>query len=107
MREEVEELKKELNEVKEQSLAMSILHDYKVTKIALISVIILLIIALAVQSIVFAIIINGKNSNKDYETGWEEVEETREQIIEDSNDISNSSIINGDAYGENYSKKNN
>lgn len=29
MREEVEELKKELNEVKEQSLAMEILQDYK------------------------------------------------------------------------------
>lgn len=94
MREEVMEMKTELEELKEQSLAKMILEDYKKTNVRMFFIIIALLIAWFITIFLF---VNHINT-----TGYEMIEtNTKTQEISDIETIENSNIINGDMYGEN------
>ena len=90
LKEEVLEMKKEVQEVKEQSLALDILQDYK--KANKRQFIIILVI-LTMWFITIGYLVYTLNDIGTTET-------TTSQEIEDVNTIENSNITNGDIYGE-------
>lgn len=98
MREELMAVKKEINELKEQSFAMELLKDSKNANkricFSFTAVIIMLIIGYFATVALFLHYISI--------TGYEEITtNTRTQEITDIDTIENSNIINGDMYGEN------
>lgn len=89
MREEVEELKKELNKVKEQSLAMEILKEQKKSNKRLF---IALIVILCMWFATLGYLIYVLNDIGTIETIQE---------VEDVDTIGGNVVNNGDVYGEN------
>ena len=89
MREEVEELKKELNEVKEQSWAMEVLHDYKAANKRLF---IALTVVLCMWFATIGYLVYTLNDIGTIETIQE---------VEDVDTIGGNVVNNGDVYGEN------
>lgn len=89
MREEVEELKKELNEVKKQSWALEILRDYKATNKRLF---IVLIVILCMWFATIGYLVYVLNDIGTIETIQE---------VEDVDTIGGNAVNNGDVYGEN------
>lgn len=89
MREEVEELKKELNEVKEHSWATEVLHDYKAANKRQF---IIIIIILAMWFATIGYLVYTLNDIGTIETIQE---------VEDVDTIGGNVVNNGDVYGEN------
>ena len=102
MREEIMAVKKELNELKEQSFAMELLHDSKRANkricFSFTTVIIILIIGYFATVALFLKYISNINNEELTITN------TKTQEVRDVNSIDNSNIINGDMYG--YHKAN-
>lgn len=101
MVEEIMAVKKEIEELKQESLAIEIIRDNKAINkrmaISFTSVIIILIILYFVTVGLFLKYINS--------LGYEETTTTtKTQEIEDVDSIDNSNIVNGDMYGENKTK---
>ena len=87
--EEVNNMKKDIKEVKKESFALELLKDYKkMNKRLFITIVIILCFWFATIGM-FVYYINT--------TGFEE---ERTQEIEEIDDLSNSNIINGDVYGK-------
>lgn len=104
LNDEVLEMKKEVREMKEQSIAMEIVKNQKKTIkniiVAFTSIIIILLVLFGVTIAAFLHYINT--------TGYEEETiNTKSQEIEDVDTIENSNIVNGDLYGENKTNKHN
>ena len=89
IKEEVIEMKKEVQEVKEQSFAMELLKDYKKTNKRQF-IIILVILTMWFLTIAYLVYVLNDIGT---------IETTQE--IEDVDTIENSNITNGDLYGEN------
>ena len=89
LKDEVLEMKKEVQAVKEQSLAMELIKDYKKQnkRQFVITLVILVMWFLTIGYLVY--ILNDIGT----------IETTQE--IQDVNTIENSNITNGDSYGEN------
>jgi len=95
IREEVEDMKKEVRAVKEQSLAFEMISDYKKQNKRLFIMWIITIIAFIGLLSYTIYLLN--------DIGTEEITttETTTQEIEDVDSIDSSYIINGDNYGKN------
>lgn len=89
MKEEIEELKKEVKEINQDSFAMEMLKDYKKQNKRQFIIIIILIMCWFVTGAYLVYLLNDIGV----------IEETQE--ISDVDTIENSSIANGDIYGEN------
>ena len=89
-------VQKELNELKEQSIAWEILQDSKKEKKRLFIMWIITFIALIGVSCYTVYLLNDIGT----------VTETSTQEIEDVDTIENSNITNGDMYGENKTNNN-
>ena len=90
IKEEVIEMKKEVQEVKEQSFAMELLTDYKKTNKRQF-IIILVILTMWFLTIAYLVYILNDIGT---------IETTTTQDIQDVDTIENSNITNGDMYGE-------
>lgn len=90
-------VQKEIQELKEQSLAMELLKDARKTNKR---IFIVLVIVLCMWFATIGIFIYYINT-----TGYEE--DIREQTIEDIDNLDNTNITNGDIYDESYPKKKN
>ena len=101
MREELMAVKKEINELKEQSFAMELLKDSKNANkricFSFTAVIIMLIIGYFATVALFLKYINQLNY-------VDIITNTKTQELTDIDSIENSSIVNGDMYG--YDKAN-
>lgn len=95
LKEEVLEMRKEVNEVKEQSLAMDLLNDYKKQNKRQF-VIILIILGMWFCTIGYLIYVLNDIG----------VEETTQEVT-DVNTIGGSVVNKGDIYGENKTDKKN
>lgn len=89
MKEEIEELKKEVKNIEQDSFALEIVKDYKKQNKRQFIVIIILIMCWFVTGAYLVYLLNDIGV----------IEETQE--ISDVDTIENSSIANGDIYGEN------
>lgn len=89
MKEEIEELKKEVKEINQDSFAMEMLKDYKKQNKRQFIIIIILIMCWLLTGTYLVYLLNDIGV----------IEETQE--ISDIDTIENSSIANGDVYGEN------
>lgn len=89
MKEEIEELKKEVKEINQDSFAMEMLKDYKKQNKRQFIIIIILIMCWLLTGTYLVYLLNDIGV----------IEETQE--ISDIDTIENSSIANGDIYGEN------
>lgn len=89
MKEEIEELKKEVKEINQDSFAMEMLKDYKKQNKRQFIIIIILIMCWLLTGTYLVYLLNDIGV----------IEETQE--ISDVDTIENSSIANGDIYGEN------
>lgn len=89
LRDEVLEMKKEVEAVKEQSLAMDLLKDYKKANKRQF---IIILVVLTMWFITIGYLVYVLNDIGTIETTQE---------IQDVNTIENSNITNGDSYGEN------
>ena len=99
MRDEIMAVKKEIEELKEQSLAMEMLRDSKRANIKICySFAIVIIMVIAVYFVTVALFLRYITN-----LGYEEITttNTKTQEIDNVEKIENSSIINGDMYGEN------
>lgn len=92
MREDVEVLKKEIEEIKEESTAMEIVRDYKVQNKRLF-IIILVILGMWFTTIGYLVYILN-------DIGTIEETTTYEQEVSDIDNIGGSVINKGNAYGE-------
>lgn len=92
IREEVEDMKKEVRAVKEQTLMLDILRDYKKQNKRLFAIWIITFLAFIGLLSYTIYLLN--------DIGTEEITETTTQEIEDINSIDSSYIINGDNYGK-------
>lgn len=104
LRDEVIEMKKEVEAVKKESFAMELLKDSKNANkricFSFTAVIMLMIIMYFVTVGLFLKHIS--------DTGIEETTiTTKTQELEDIDNISNANIVNGDMYGENKTNNNN
>lgn len=98
LREDILEMKNEVNNVKEQSLAMELYRDSKrANKRICYAFSVILIVVLISYFITVAIFLYNYNNIVCEET----VTNTKTQEIDNVESIQNSSIINGDNYGEN------
>lgn len=96
MRDEIMAVQKELNELKEQSIAWEMLQDNKKEKKRLFIMWIITFIALIGVSCYTVYLLNDIGT----------VTETSTQEIDDVDTIENSNITNGDMYGENKANNN-
>ena len=96
MRDEIMAVQKELNELKEQSIAWEMLQDSKKEKKRLFIMWIITFIALIGVSCYTVYLLNDIGT----------VTETSTQEIDDVDTIENSNITNGDMYGENKANNN-
>lgn len=90
LREDIQEVEKEIQDLKEQSLAMELLKDYKKTNKRLFVIWIITFIAFIGLLGYTLWLLNDIG-----------VVETTSQEINDIDTIENSNIANGDMYGEN------
>jgi len=96
LKEDILEMKKEVQAVKEQSLAMELLKDSKqANKRLAVAFTIVLMLALLLWSLTIVYLIHILN-----DIGTEEITETNTQEVSDIESIDNSYIINGDSYGK-------
>ena len=95
LKEEVLEMKKEVQEVKEQSLAMELLQDYKKTNKRQF---IIILVILTMWFITIGYLIYIMNDIGTIET---------KQEISGIDTVENSNITNGDFYGEDKTNKKN
>lgn len=93
IREDIEKVESKMKKIEEESLAMELLKSCKKANARLFIIIIVILIMWFSTIGAFLYYINT--------TGFEE---ERKQEIEDIDDLSNSSIINGDVYGNDKTK---
>ena len=98
LKEDILEMKNEVNNIKEQSLAMELYQDSKrANKRICWSFTIVLVIMIVAYFITVALFLHNYN-----DTAYEEtITNTKTQEIEDIDSMQNSNIINGDVYGQN------
>ena len=98
LKDDIIEMKREVNNVKEQSLAWELLKDSKkANKRICWSFTFVLIVMIIIYFVTVAIFLHNYSQIDCEET----VTNSRTQEIDNVNSIENSSIINGDLYGEN------
>lgn len=97
MREDVEVLKKEIEEIKEESTAMEIVRDYKVQNKRLF-IIILVILGMWFTTIGYLVYILNDIGT---------IEETTTQEVTDFDTINGNIVNKGDIYGEDKTNSNN
>ena len=90
LKEEVIEMKKEVQEVKEQSLAMELLSDYKKANKRQFIIILVILIMWFITIGYLVYVLNDIGT----------IETTTSQEVSDVDTIENSNITNGDLYGE-------
>lgn len=95
IKDDLKEAKEEIQELKEQSLAMELLKDYKKTSKRLY---IILIVVLCMWFITIGYLVYILNDISSVETTTQE--------ISDVDTIENSNVANGDIYGEDKTNKN-
>ena len=98
LREDILEMKNEVNNVKEQSLAMELYQDSKKTNKRMCYAFTIVLTAMIISYFVTVVVFLHNYSDTTCE---ETVTNTRTQEIDGVDSIQNSSIINGDNYGEN------
>lgn len=96
LKEEVVNMKKEVKEVKNQSLAREMLEDYKKQNLRLYRIIIVILILWFITGCYLVYILNDIGTIE---------ETTRTQEISEVDSIDNSNIVNGDMNGENKTDK--
>ena len=97
LKEEINDMKKEVKEVKGQSLAKEMLEDYKKQNKRLFIIIIVILCMLFTTGCYLVYILN--------DTGT--IEETSTQEITDVDNIDSSNIVNGDYNGKDKTEKKN
>ena len=98
LKEDILEMKNEVNNIKEQSLAMELYQDSKkANKRICWSFTIVIVVMIVAYFITVALFLHNYN-----DTAYEEtITNTKTQEIEDIDSMQNSNIINGDVYEQN------